>query len=302
VASGRPGYVAGVPIEIHLFLPQMRLSVDALVTRTQAAEAAGFDGVALMDHLAPPMAEHQPMYDAMVTATWLAARTERLTIGHLVLCDAFRHPAVLARQAVSLDHASEGRFELGIGWGSVPTELATFGVGSTEPRDRVDRLAETLAVVRALWSGEPVDHDGRFHTIRGGRQQPTPLGRIPIVIGGAGPRTLALVSEHADWWNVPIDKAHLLERLRPEVGDARPSLQQMVTYAPDPTTRDEVLALAERRFASFPNRVAGDAAVMVDHLRGLEARGIERAYLWFTDFAEEANLLRFGEEVLPALR
>ncbi len=288
-------------IEVHLFLPQMRLSLDALVAKAQAAEAAGFGGIALMDHLAPPMAEAQPMWDAMVAATWLAAHTERMTIGHLVLCDAFRHPAMLAREAVALDHASGGRFELGIGWGSVPAELGTFGVGSTEPRDRVDRLAETLEVVQALWRGEPVDYEGRFHQLRGGQQQPTPLDRIPIVIGGIGPRTLALVREHADWWNVSVDKLDRLDELRSEVGGARPSVQQMVTYAPDPATREEVLALADRRFRHMPHRVAGDADAMVANLRDLDARGVERAYLWFSDFADEATLTRFGAEVLPQL-
>jgi alkanesulfonate monooxygenase SsuD/methylene tetrahydromethanopterin reductase-like flavin-dependent oxidoreductase (luciferase family) len=290
-----------VTIEAHLFLPQMRMSVEAMSSKAQAAEAAGFDGVALMDHLAPPMADDQPMWDAMVMATWLAACTSRLTIGHLVLCDAFRHPAVLARQAVSLDHASGGRFELGIGWGSVPTELGTFGVGSMEPKARVERLGETLQVVRALWTGEPVDFDGAHHHVRGGQQRPAPLGRIPIVIGGAGPKTLALVREHADWWNLPVDKIGLLDDLRAKVGDAKPSIQQMVTYAPDPATADEVIATADRRFRHFPSRVVGDSAAMVAHLRGLEARGIQRVYLWFSDFADEANLAHFGAEVLAAL-
>jgi len=290
-----------VLIEAHLFLPQMRMPMDALAAKARAAEAAGFSGIALMDHLAPPMAEQHDMHDAMVAATWIAAHTERLTIGHLVLCDAFRHPAVLANEVASLDHASGGRFELGIGWGSVPTELATFGVGSTEPRDRVDRLAETLAVLEALWTGEPVDYDGRFHHLRGAQQRPVPTRRIPIVIGGAGPRTLALVRQHADWWNLPVDKAHRLDELKPSAGTARASIQQMVTYAPDPATRAEVLAVAARRFGHMPGRVAGDADEIVEHLRGLEARGIERAYLWFSDFADEATLTRFGAEVLPAL-
>jgi alkanesulfonate monooxygenase SsuD/methylene tetrahydromethanopterin reductase-like flavin-dependent oxidoreductase (luciferase family) len=290
-----------VTLQVHLFLPQMRLPIDALVGRAQAAEAAGFDGLALMDHLAPPMADDQPMWEAMTAAAWLAARTERLTISHLVLCDAFRHPAVLARQAVTLDHASGGRFELGIGWGSVPTELGTFGVGSMEPRARVDRFAETLQVVRALWTGEPVDFDGRYHQLQGAQQRPTPLDRIPIVIGGAGPRTLALVAEHADWWNVPINQAHLLDERGDRVGTARPSVQLMVTFVPDPATREEVVALADRRFGGYPNRVVGDAEEVVEHLRGLAARGIERVYLWFTDFAEEPTLERFGAEVLPHL-
>src|SRR5204862_6555639 len=133
-------------MEFHLFLPPMRMPLDALADRARTAEEAGFRGIALMDHLAPPQAVDQPMYEAMVTATWLAARTERLVVGHLVLCDALRHPAVLARQAVSLDHASGGRFELGIGSGSVPEELVTFGVTDGSTGDRVSRLGETLAV------------------------------------------------------------------------------------------------------------------------------------------------------------
>ncbi len=130
-------------MDFQLFLPQMRMSLPTIVERVQVGVDAGLGGVALMDHLAPPMAEQQPMWDAMVAATWLGAHTTG-TVGHLVLCDAFRHPAVLARQAVSLDHATGGRFELGLGWGSVPDEFDTFGVGSTEPRHRVSRLAESI--------------------------------------------------------------------------------------------------------------------------------------------------------------
>jgi len=85
-------------------------------------------GVAGMDHLAPPMAEDQPMYEAMVTNMWLAAHTETVTLSSLVLCDAFRHPAMLAREAVAIDHASGGRYELGLGWGSVPAEFEVYAL------------------------------------------------------------------------------------------------------------------------------------------------------------------------------
>ncbi|HEY1664258.1 MAG TPA: LLM class flavin-dependent oxidoreductase, partial [Trebonia sp.] len=153
-------------MQFHLYLPQMRMPFDRLVAAAQAAEAAGFTGIAGMDHLAPPAAAPQPMYEAMVTSTWLAARTERLTVGSLVLCDAFRHPAVLARQAVSLDHASGGRFELGLGWGSWTDDFSRFGVEPSEPAGRVRRLRETLEVLTALWSGETVDYDGSFHHLR----------------------------------------------------------------------------------------------------------------------------------------
>src|ERR1700687_4273043 len=120
------------------------------------------------------------MNDAIVTAAWLAAHTERLTIGHLVLCDSLRHPAVLAKQAVSLDHASGGRFELGIGWGSVPEELVAFGVGPEAAKPRVERLAESLEVITRLWSGEAVTYAGQHHRLTDARERPVPLTTIPL--------------------------------------------------------------------------------------------------------------------------
>ncbi len=288
-------------MEFNLFLPQMRLSFDQLVDRARAAEAAGFAGMTGMDHLAPPLVDDQPMFEAIVTTTWLAARTERLRIGSLVLCDAFRHPAVLARQAVSIDHASGGRYDLGIGWGSVPAELATFGVGSTEARDRVDRLRETLEVVRALWAGETVDYEGRFHQLRGARQVPLPLGRIPIVIGGTGPKTLALVREFADWWNVHVGMLDRVDELRSQVGDARVSIQEMVALVPRGADRDAIATLAERRFG-FSKPVIGSGAELVEHYGRLAEQGIERVYTWFCDFAPPETLAAFGEEVVALLR
>jgi alkanesulfonate monooxygenase SsuD/methylene tetrahydromethanopterin reductase-like flavin-dependent oxidoreductase (luciferase family) len=287
-------------MEFNLFLPQMRLSFDDLVARARAAEAAGFSGMTGMDHLAPPLAYEQPMFEAIVTTTWLAAHTERIALGSLVLCDAFRLPALLARQAVSIDHASGGRFELGIGWGSVPDEFTTFGVGATEPRERVDRLRESLEVVRALWAGEVVDYDGRYHQLRGARQVPLPLGRIPIVIGGTGRKTLALVREFADWWNVHVGQLDKLDELRDQAGNARVSIQQMVAFVGRDGDRGAVTSLATKRFG-FSSPVIGDAAELVDHYGRLADRGIERVYTWFCDFAPPETLAEFGEEVVAKL-
>lgn len=288
--------------EVHLFLPQMRMTFEALEARAVAAEAAGFGGIALMDHLAPPLAEDRDLFEAMVTATWLAARTETLRVGHLVLCDSFRHPAVLAKQAVSIDHASGGRFDLGIGWGSVPDEIDRFGVGATDTPARVERLAETLEVVRALWSGEPVEFAGRHHRVAGGRQRPRPRGDIPIVVGGAGPRTLALVARHATWWNCPIYAVDRLEELRRRAGDARVSVQEVVGLVVDESRRDAVASVTARRFGAMgPGVVVGTADEVVAHLRALRRRGVERVYTWFSDFADPATLAAFGNRVIAEL-
>jgi alkanesulfonate monooxygenase SsuD/methylene tetrahydromethanopterin reductase-like flavin-dependent oxidoreductase (luciferase family) len=294
--------VSGSTPEFHVFLPQMRMGLDLLVEKARAAEAAGFGGLALMDHLAPPMAEDQPMHEAMTTATWLAAHTQTLSVGHLVLCDSLRHPAVLAKQAVTIDHASGGRFELGIGWGSVPDELDAFGVGDSAPSARVRRLAESLEVMTALWSGDTVDFDGEFHRVKGGRQQPVPLAKIPLLIGGAGRKTLALVARYADWWNLPIYALERLEELRPSAGGARVSVQQMVAFVPDESQRDRVTELALRRFGVYGDGlVIGDAAQLVDHFAALHDRGVKRFYAWFSDFADPQTLAAFGADVIDIL-
>jgi alkanesulfonate monooxygenase SsuD/methylene tetrahydromethanopterin reductase-like flavin-dependent oxidoreductase (luciferase family) len=285
--------------EFHLYLPQMRLSMEAMVEKARAAEAAGFVGMAGMDHLAPPMAERHDMYEALTTNAWLLAHTERLVQGQLVLCDAFRHPAVLAREAVTLDHASGGRFELGIGWGSVIEEFTTFGVSPTAARERVQRLTETLEILRGLWTGEPFDYEGEYFTLTGAQQAPVPRGEIPIVIGGTGKRTMGLVAAHADWWNVPIHQLDRLDEMRASAGDARVSVQQMFAFVPKGVDRAEIEEPARRRFA-FSTLVVGGRDEMVDHFSAMRERGIERFYVWFADFAPPETLEAFGAEVVSA--
>ena len=285
-------------LDFWLYLPQMRMSMSDLVERARMAQAAGFSGIAGMDHLAPPLAESSPMFEAMVTSTWLAAHTERLRVGSLVLCDAFRHPVVLARQAVTLDHASEGRFELGIGWGSVPEELHTFGIVPSEPKARIRRLKETLEIVEALWAGETLDYHGEYFTLAGAHLQPGPLTKIPLTIGGAGRRTLELVAAHADWWNVHIGIVDRLDEMRPFSGSARCSLQVQVAYVREPATRGEITETARRRFGTAP--VVGSAPELVEYFGALTQRGVERVYAWFCDFAAPETILAFGEDVIGA--
>jgi alkanesulfonate monooxygenase SsuD/methylene tetrahydromethanopterin reductase-like flavin-dependent oxidoreductase (luciferase family) len=213
-----------------------------------------------------------------------------------VLCDSFRHPATLARQVTSLDHASSGRFELGIGWGSVPTELETFGAGATEPRDRVGRLAETLAILRGLWAGEPFDHKGDHFTLVNAQQRPVPTRPIPITIGGTGTQTLALVREYADWWNVPLHQLDRFDERRADAGPARVSVQQMVALVPSEAERDNVVQLAQRRYGGM-RPVVGTADELAEHFQRMHARGVDRFYTWFADFAPVSTLQRFSEVI-----
>src|SRR5262245_33672507 len=157
-----------------------------------------------MDHLYPPAMPQVPSFEAWTTATALAAMTERIRIGHLVLANAFRHPALLAKMAVTLDHVSGGRLNLGIGSGSYAQEFGELGVGYGSAAARADALDEALTIVKRCFTEPVVDFAGRHYQVAGLPSLPRPVQspHPPIHVGGAGPRrTLPVVARHADVWN-----------------------------------------------------------------------------------------------------
>ncbi|MBU9764812.1 LLM class flavin-dependent oxidoreductase [Mycobacterium sp. TNTM28] len=275
--------------EWFLFLPQVRLDIGGIVERARVAEASGFDGIAFIDHLEAPGATHQSIWEAMTVATWVAARTERLRIGHLVLCDAFRHPAVLAKQAVTLSEATGGRFELGLGSGSWPQEFDRFGVETGDAAARVRRLGENLELLQQYWGA---DDSART-------QVPRPSHPIPLVLGGTGKRMMDLVRAHADWWNIPSHQLDRLPTLLPTVDTARVSLQQMVGFVGRGADRATVTERSTRLFGHLGDGlVCGDAAELGRHFAGLSAQGVERFYVWFADFAAPQTISEFAETVI----
>ncbi|MGO9509651.1 MAG: LLM class flavin-dependent oxidoreductase [Mycobacterium sp.] len=279
-------------VEWYLFLPQVRLSVADITERARHAEASGFDGIAFVDHLEAPGLSDESIWEAMGIATWVAAKTERLRIGHLVLCDAFRHPAVLAKQAVTLSAASEGRFELGLGAGSWPAEFTRFDVGQQDPVARVEQLERHLALIKQYWG------DG---TGEAASQVPRREHQIPLILGGTGRRMMELVRSYADWWNLPANHLDRLPELTPKAGKARLSVQQMVGFARSGSDPDQVRAVSARRFGNLGSGlVCGDADELIGHFAGLAAQRVERCYVWFADFAVPDSLHEFGESVIKA--
>jgi len=287
-----------------LFLPQVRLPFATFLERTLVAEAAGFDTVWFMDHLWAAGAPELDVLEGWTTATAIAARTERIRVGHMVLCDAFRHPAVLAKMAVSLDHISGGRVELGIGWGSLVDELKAFGFGSPSAADRSARLAETLEVVRLLFTGESVTFKGRFFELDNAFCHPTPVqDPLPIHIGGGGERyTLPLVERFADWWNCPSYAVDRLAELLPKVGNARVSVQHPVAVITDESRRAEIEDAVERRFRGWGGIICGTPSEVADALSAEVALGVERFVIQLWDFATPPSIESFAQEVIPLVR
>ena len=108
--------------EIGVYLPQMGLTYEQVLHRTLRSEQLGIDSIWLYDHLYAPGMPHYPSMEAWTLATALLSRTERIRVGHMVLCNQFRHPALLAKMATTLDQISAGRLALGIGSGSIEDE------------------------------------------------------------------------------------------------------------------------------------------------------------------------------------
>jgi len=291
-------------IRFGVFLPQWRLSFVDISHRARVAEEVGFDHVWLMDHLWAPATPDEPCLEAWTTATALAMCTERIRLGHMVLCSAFRHPSVLAKMATTLDVISGGRLDLGLGWGSVPAELEAFGVSFDAPADRAAQLGETLEILDLLWSGERVTYTGEHFRLDGAIQRPRPVeGRVPIHIGGAGRTlTMPLVREHADWWNCVSYGVADLEELRPLAGNARVSVQHPVALVTEPARRDEILAQAQRRFGAWGGLVVGSPEEIAEALRSEVALGVEAFVIQFSDFGRPETLRAFAREVIPRVR
>src|SRR4051794_32255171 len=286
-----------------LYLPQIRMSFDRILERTLAAEAAGFDSVWLMDHFAAPMAPEVDTFEGWTVATALAAHTSTIRIGHLVLCDPFRHPVLLAKIAASFDVISNGRLELGIGWGSVPDELHTFGFGPEPPKVRAAKLRETLEIIELMFAGDAFDYAGAHYELHGATGRPVPRQtHVPIHIGGGGAQlTMPLVRDFADWWNCPGYALDRLDALRALAGKARVSTQHPIGLAASASDADEVAATVHRRFGSWGGVIAGTADVVANAMRAEVDRGVDGFVCQFSDFGATETIERFMGEVAPAV-
>jgi F420-dependent oxidoreductase-like protein len=168
------------------------------------AEDLGFDHLWRGDHYVPRGDEGAPTFDAWTALAAMASATTRIRVGTLVTATFFRHPSMLAKQAVTIDQISRGRLEvgLGVGWNEAPLEA--LGMPFHPKEGRMDRFEEFCQVVKTLWTEPRANFDGRHFTLTNAWAEPKPFQKPhpPIWIGGSGPkRTLKIVARYADVWN-----------------------------------------------------------------------------------------------------
>ena len=170
-----------------------------------AAEEAGWDSVWTWDHLNAIFGPwEQPIFEGWSVLSALGPLTKRIRLGLMVGANTFRNPGLTAKLATTLDHVSGGRAVLGIGGAWFEREHDAFGIDfGSGFGERLDRLDESVMLLRRLLDGERFSHDGRFYTMHDALCEPRPIQkRLPILIGGSGPRkTLRTVASRADAWN-----------------------------------------------------------------------------------------------------
>jgi len=180
-------------------------------TWARAGELGAFDSGWLNDHLTDPSLDRGgSSWEAVTVVAALAHRVPGVTIGHGVLSNTFRHPAVLAKQATVLDHVTGGRFILGLGAGWHEGEHVPFGIPLPEIRERFDRFESAVHVLQALFSADAADERGvtrpdPFYPLGGATNLPAPLtgGGPPLWLGGQKRRGLTLVARHGNGWMLP---------------------------------------------------------------------------------------------------
>lgn len=167
---------------------------------TRAIEDLGFDSVWVGEHLLYRW-EDRPArgpWEAWTLLAAIAASTTRIALGPLVACTNFHNPALLAKQAITIDELSGGRFVLGLGAGWNETEFRAFGI---QLDYRVSRFEEAFEIVRRLVAGERVTFHGRFHEVEDAVLLPPPARRTPLMIGANAPRMLSIALPHVESWN-----------------------------------------------------------------------------------------------------
>ena len=201
---------------------QEGLTWDRWFRIADRVESLGLDSLWRSDHFFSLMGHpERPALECWTSLTGLAQRTERIRFGPLVSPMTFRHPALLARMASAVDGLSEGRLVLGVGAGWNEEEHEAYGIPLPPLKERFDRLEEGIAVIKALWTGGPVDFEGHFYRLHGAAAYPRPVQRPtpPMLIGGDGEiRLLRIVARDADEWNshAPGPDAYRLKRARLE--------------------------------------------------------------------------------------
>ncbi len=307
-------------VDIGIYLPQVSATFEQMLGRALQVERLGFRSFWLYDHLYTPMLPDRPALEGWTLATALLARTTTLRVGHLVLDNNLRHPALLAKMIATADVISDGRIEVGLGSGSYPLEHRQAGIPFGSMAVRSAQLGEALAIVDGMLTHETFDYAGEHYTLDGLPSLPAPVQqpRPPLHVGGIGEKhTLPLVARYADVWNVPTygldqweHKGKVLDQACEAIGRDPATLQRSHEAVLVLAADDAALTAArERAGHRYPGPgwnvdvggYVGTPVMLVDHIGAMRERGVDQFIFLPSDRGEGDTLDLLAEEVVPHL-
>jgi F420-dependent oxidoreductase-like protein len=286
-----------------------------------ACEEHGVPALFRSDHYLP-LDEHpeRGVLDAWATVIALAATTTTLRLGTLVSPATFRHPSVLAKMAVTADHVSGGRIELGLGAGWHAGEHAAYGLPFASTKERMDVFAEQLEIIRGLWGAGTFAFEGEHYRLEGVDAQPTPVqDPMPLIVGGAGkPRSVRLAARFASEYNTPFPSVDEVRTRKAAVTDAwyaegrdpgtlRFSVMTGAVLGRDAAeVRDRAARVGAKTdqpdFTPPDTWVSGTVDEAASQLRALADAGVDRAMLQLLLHDDLDQVALIGRELAEAVR
>jgi alkanesulfonate monooxygenase SsuD/methylene tetrahydromethanopterin reductase-like flavin-dependent oxidoreductase (luciferase family) len=266
----------------------------SLVERWQLFESLGFDSAWDCDHFIQPSRPTGPYFEAWTLLAALAAATERIRIGVLVSSNTFRHPSLLAKEALTVDHVSNGRLDVGLGSGWYQPEHPMFGLDFPAPGELVRRYREAVEIVDSLLRNDTTTYQGHYYQLQDAIMRPRPVQqpRPPLVLAAHKPKMLRIVAEYADTWNSfgTVDEM----RERNAVLD-----EQCAALGRDPTH-------IVRSLYGWATMMPSDPWDSVDAFQDMVGRyaaaGVNEFLIDQPRPEQQAVLERVATDVLPALR
>jgi F420-dependent oxidoreductase-like protein len=311
------GRVSSDQIRFGVYSGPQHATFTDCVELWQRCEALGYDWISVFDHFMPIVGDPDgPCFEGPTMLAALAAHTTRVRVAILVTGVTYRHPAVAANIAATLDHISGGRAEYGVGAAWFEREHQQYGIPFPRLGVRMDMLDEACRVMRGLWTQERFSFAGEHYRLEDAQMSPKPLqARLPLLIGGEGEkRTLRIVAEHADVWNTGLDeldvfrhKLDVLARHCADVGRDPREIRKSLTLRA--ILAEDEAALMERRRELAPTLPLDESRFRcltpeqcVELMRPFAALGAGDFLLAAYAPYDWQSLELFAREVAPALR
>lgn len=308
---------------------------ETMIRVGKEVERLGFDSIWVYDHFhTVPSAELETNFECWISTATLARETATVRIGQMVTCNSYRNPALLAKMASTVDAASRGRLDFGIGAGWYEDEYVAYGYEFPDGPTRLKMLGEALQIFHAMWKEPRATFEGKYYSVKGAINEPKGVQQphIPIWVGGGGEKvTLKLVAKYADACNIgginPDVYRHKFEVLRQHCEDVDRDYNSIIKSAEVFThlvlpgmTREQATEKARRdvsvlaghevgldefnegKYRGYPQGFVGTPQEAIEAYNRIIEAGVEYIIIYLSGIAQLETLHAFAEEVLPAFK